>query len=104
MTKQMLYGGVLGLALLTGLSGCTDPYDPAQRTVGGGLLGAATGAAIGAAVGGGHGAALGGDRRRYGSGCGRGNDPAATAAARLLPAARRLLRRISATAAAVLRL
>src|SRR5436190_21529133 len=59
MTKQTLYGGVLGLALLTGLSACTDPYDPAQRTVGGGLLGAATGAAIGAAVGGGHGAALG---------------------------------------------
>src|SRR3979490_2364302 len=56
MTKQMLYGGVLGLALLTGLSACTDPYDPAQRTVGGGLLGAATGAAIRAAVGGGPGA------------------------------------------------
>src|SRR5205814_3343423 len=59
MTKQMLYGGAVGLAMLLGLSGCTDPYDPAQRTVGGGLLGAATGAAIGAAVGGGHGAALG---------------------------------------------
>src|SRR5438552_1115082 len=59
MTKHNLYGGAVGLAMLLGLSACTDPYDPAQRTVGGGLLGAATGAAIGAAVGGGHGAALG---------------------------------------------
>ena len=39
--------------------GGTDPYDPSQRFVGGGLLGAASGAAIGAAAGGGHGAALG---------------------------------------------
>ena len=45
--------------MLMGLSACTDPYDPAQRAVGGGLLGAATGAAIGAAAGGGRGAALG---------------------------------------------
>jgi hypothetical protein len=45
--------------LIMGLSGCTDPYDPTQRAIGGGLLGAGTGAAIGAAAGGGHGAALG---------------------------------------------
>ena len=59
MTKRVLYGGAVGLTTLIGLSACTDPYDPAQRTVGGGLLGAATGAAIGAAAGGGTGAAIG---------------------------------------------
>jgi len=47
------------LGLILGLSACTNPYDPAQRFVGGGLLGAGTGAAIGAAAGGGPGAALG---------------------------------------------
>jgi hypothetical protein len=46
-------------AALVSLSACTNPYDPTQRFVGGGLLGAGTGAAIGGAVGGGHGAALG---------------------------------------------
>src|SRR5215472_18953832 len=46
-----------GLALA--LSACTNPYDPGQRFVGSGLLGAGTGAAIGAAAGGGPGAALG---------------------------------------------
>jgi len=34
-----------GLSL--NLSACTNPYDPAQRFVGGGLLGAGAGAAIG---------------------------------------------------------
>ena len=41
------------------LSGCTDPYDPGQRAVGGGLLGAGGGAALGAIAGGGRGAAIG---------------------------------------------
>lgn len=52
---------VLGLALLAGLgvSGCTDPYDPGQRAVGGGVLGAGAGAAIGGLAGGGRGAAVG---------------------------------------------
>src|SRR5712691_3647950 len=59
MSKRAIAGGAVGLALVLGLAGCTNPYDPVQRTVGGGLLGAATGAAIGAAAGGGHGAALG---------------------------------------------
>jgi hypothetical protein len=45
--------------LVFGLSACTNPYDPVQRVVGGGLLGAGSGAAIGAAAGGGPGAALG---------------------------------------------
>ncbi len=48
---------VMGLAL--GLSACTNPYDPGQRAIGGGLLGAGTGAAIGGLAGGGRGAATG---------------------------------------------
>lgn len=59
MSTRTITGGAVGLALILGLSACTNPYDPAQRTIGGGLLGAATGAAIGAAAGGGRGAALG---------------------------------------------
>jgi hypothetical protein len=47
----------LGMALA--LSACTDPYDPGQRAVGGGLLGAGAGAAIGGLAGGGRGAAAG---------------------------------------------
>jgi hypothetical protein len=46
-------------ALALGLYSCTNPYDPVQRGLGGGILGAASGAAIGAAAGGGPGAALG---------------------------------------------
>ena len=41
------------------LGACTNPYDPGQRAVGGGLLGAGAGAAIGGLAGGGRGAALG---------------------------------------------
>lgn len=42
-----------------GLTACTDPYDPGQRAVGGGLLGAGAGAALGGIAGGGRGAAIG---------------------------------------------
>lgn len=51
----------LSLTLVAGLglSACTDPYDPGQRAVGGGLLGAGTGAALGGIAGGGRGAAIG---------------------------------------------
>ena len=56
MTRIAPY--VIVLAAL-GLSACTNPYDPVQRGLGGGILGAASGAAIGAAAGGGPGAALG---------------------------------------------
>jgi hypothetical protein len=49
---------VAGLGL--GLAGCTNPYDPGQRALGGGLLGAGAGAAIGGIAGGGKGAAIGG--------------------------------------------
>ena len=47
----------IGLTLV--LSAFTDPYDPGQRAIGGGLLGAGTGAAIGGIAGGGRGAATG---------------------------------------------
>ncbi len=57
--KRLIAPGVVAAALVLGLAGCTNPYDPGQRAVGGGLLGAGAGAAIGGAVGGGHGAALG---------------------------------------------
>jgi hypothetical protein len=46
-------------ALALGLTACTNPYDPGQRAVGGGLLGAGAGAAIGGIAGGGKGAAIG---------------------------------------------
>lgn len=57
--KRMIASGVVTAGLVLALASCTNPYDPGQRAVGGGLLGAGTGAAIGAAAGGGHGAALG---------------------------------------------
>lgn len=57
MNKKAL----LSLAVVAGLglTACTNPYDPGQRAVGGGLLGAAGGAAIGGIAGGGRGAAIG---------------------------------------------
>jgi hypothetical protein len=57
--KRTIPFWVTSSALVLSLSACTNPYDPAQRFVGGGLLGAGAGAAIGAAAGGGPGAALG---------------------------------------------
>lgn len=42
------------------LTACSNPYDPGQRAVGGGLLGAGTGATIGGLAGGGRGAVTGG--------------------------------------------
>jgi len=59
MTKPPITVFVVTVGLISGLSGCTNPYDPVQRTIGGGLIGAGSGAAIGAAAAGGHGAALG---------------------------------------------
>ena len=54
---KVITAAALGLAL--GLGACSDPYDPGQRAVGGGLLGAGAGAAIGGLAGGGRGAAIG---------------------------------------------
>jgi hypothetical protein len=59
MTKTFIGSGGIALALLLSLAACTNPYDPGQRAVGGGLIGAGAGAAIGAAAGGGTGAAIG---------------------------------------------
>ena len=57
--KRLIAPGAVAAGLILALSSCTNPYDPGQRAVGGGLLGAGAGAAIGGAAGGGHGAALG---------------------------------------------
>ena len=57
--KKLISSCAVALGLATGLSACTDPYDPGQRAIGGGLVGAGTGAAIGAIAGGGSGAATG---------------------------------------------
>ena len=57
--KKLIYSCAVALGLATGLPACTDPYDPGQRAIGGGLVGAGTGAAIGAIAGGGSGAATG---------------------------------------------
>ena len=59
MTKLRPAPYVVAVGLVFSLSACTNPYDPIQRTIGGGLIGAGSGAAIGAAAAGGHGAALG---------------------------------------------
>ena len=59
MIRPQIIPGVVATGLILGLSACTNPYDPVQRFVGGGLIGAGSGAAIGAAAAGGHGAALG---------------------------------------------
>jgi hypothetical protein len=59
MRKQIIAPSAFALGLILCVSGCTNPYDPGQRALGGGLLGAGAGAAIGAAAGGGAGAAIG---------------------------------------------
>ncbi len=57
LLKPIVLAGLMSAGLA--LSGCSDPYSPGQRAVGGGLLGAGGGAALGAIAGGGHGAAIG---------------------------------------------
>ena len=47
-TIGLAIAGVLALSL----AGCTNPYDPGQRALGGAAIGAGAGAAIGAAAGG----------------------------------------------------
>jgi hypothetical protein len=44
--------GVAVIASALALAGCTNPYDPGQRALGGAAIGAGAGAAIGAATGG----------------------------------------------------
>ena len=57
--KRSIVPGVFSAGLILALAACTNPYDPGQRAVGGGLLGAGAGAAIGGIAGGGKGAAIG---------------------------------------------
>ena len=56
---RVVASSLFAACLVSGLSACTNPDAPVQRAVGGGLLGAGSGAAIGAAAAGGPGAALG---------------------------------------------
>jgi hypothetical protein len=56
---RAIASAVIGAGMILALASCTNPYDPGQRAVGGGLLGAGAGAAIGGIAGGGHGAAIG---------------------------------------------
>jgi hypothetical protein len=93
----------VALGMVLALSACTDPYDPGQRAVGGGLLGAGAGAAIGGLAGGGRGAAAGAligwrgwCRRRRG-------DHATATAARALCAITADSELLSASAAQLLR-
>ena len=50
------------VASAIGLAGCTNPYSPGQRAIGGGAIGAGSGAILGSALGGnaGAGALIGG--------------------------------------------
>ena len=58
MTKFAAVSGVLAAGLLLGAAHA-DPYNPGERALSGGLLGAGTGAVIGAIAGGGRGAGIG---------------------------------------------
>ena len=59
MRKRATIPSVVGAGLLLATAALADPYNPAERAIGGGLLGAGTGAVIGAIAGGGHGAGVG---------------------------------------------
>jgi hypothetical protein len=58
--KRYIAPGALAVVAALSLAACSDPYDPGQRAVGGGLLGAGAGATIGGLAGGGRGAVAGG--------------------------------------------
>src|ERR1700693_3480688 len=57
--RPIIAQSAIALGIVFALSACTDPYDPGQRALGGGLIGAGAGAAIGGLAGGGRGAATG---------------------------------------------
>jgi hypothetical protein len=59
MSKRATIPGVIGAGLVLATAAFADPYNPAERAIGGGLVGAGTGALIGAIAGGGHGAGIG---------------------------------------------
>jgi hypothetical protein len=59
MRKHATIASLIGTGLILTTTAFADPYNPADRAIGGGLLGAGTGAVIGAIAGGGHGAGIG---------------------------------------------
>jgi YMGG-like Gly-zipper len=59
MRKQSTVASVIGAGLLLATAASADPYNPGERALGGGLIGAGTGAVIGAIAGGGRGAGIG---------------------------------------------
>src|SRR5580704_2270117 len=59
MKKQVTFASVIGTGMLMATAAIADPYNPGERALGGGLLGAGTGAVIGAIAGGGRGAGIG---------------------------------------------
>lgn len=59
MRKRSTVASLIGAGLLLAAAAHADPYNPAERALGGGLVGAGTGAVIGAIAGGGHGAGIG---------------------------------------------
>jgi hypothetical protein len=59
MRKRLSIASVIGAGLMLTTTAIADPYNPAERALGGGLVGAGTGAVIGAIAGGGRGAGIG---------------------------------------------
>ena len=59
MRKRPTIPSVIIAGLLLATAASADPYNPGERAITGGLLGAGTGAVIGAIAGGGHGAGIG---------------------------------------------
>ena len=53
MRKRATFAGAIGAGLLMATAALADPYNPGERALGGGLLGAGTGAVLGAIAGGG---------------------------------------------------
>jgi hypothetical protein len=59
MIRKSTLAAVVAAGLVLSAAASADPYNPADRAIGGGLIGAGTGAIIGAIAGGGHGAGIG---------------------------------------------
>jgi hypothetical protein len=59
MKRQATVAGGIGAGLIYAMAASANPYNPGDRALGGGLLGAGTGAVIGAIAGGGRGAGIG---------------------------------------------
>ena len=77
MFRRCTFPGLISAGLLLAATAYADPYNPGERAITGGLLGAGTGAVIGAIAGGGHGAGIG---AAVGGGLGAVADAATTPA------------------------